>query len=303
MNFFESPTRVLGLALGAGAVLGTAVAVSRYAYDGGASGIVVATIRTIIMTVTMAVGLKLLNISLKMPREMVVVSIVNGALMAIMTYGNVGAVEFISVGLASLLFFTFPIIIAVFVVILGIEEVRPAKMATVIVAFVGLAVMLGSSIGNVDIRGTLFALTAALTTAISSIVVMKYFRQVNVFVATLHFSLWGFVVLAAIALTIGDVRFPVTASGWAGTIGVGVLQTIGTPMYLYAIARIGALKVGMATNVQPVVAIAEAWLWFGEVLTLAQALGGLLVLAAVGAMQWLDFRRQAGATKGAEAGR
>ena len=86
---------------------------------------------------------------------------------------------------------------------------------------------------------------------------------------------------------------PQTGSGWAGTIAVGVLQTIGTPMYLYAIARIGALKAGMATNIQPVAAIIQAWFLFNETLSAAQALGGIMVLGAIAFMQYADLRRAA----------
>ena len=88
------------------------------------------------------------------------------------------------------------------------------------------------------------------------------------------------------------VRMPAGGAGWLGAIGVGVLQTIGTPMYIYCIARIGALRTGMGTNVQPVAAIALAWLLFGELLTAAQAVGGAIVLFAIAGMQWTDLRRQ-----------
>ncbi len=283
--------RAFLVALAAGVILGTAVVVSRYAYDGGASGIVVATARSIIMTTAVAVGLRIAGIGWRLPRELLAAAVINGALMAVMTFGNIGAVEFISVGLASLLFFTFPIMIAVLVVVLGMERVRPAKLAAIVLAFCGLAIMLGASLGNVDIRGTIYSLVAALATALNAILLVRYFRTVNVFVATLHFSIYGLVVLLAIAWFYAEVRFPHSAAGWAGVVGVGVLQTIGTPMYLYAIARIGALKAGMATNIQPVAAIVEAWLLFGEVLSPAQAGGGVLVLLAIALMQWLDLRR------------
>jgi drug/metabolite transporter (DMT)-like permease len=278
------------IALAAGVLLGTAVAVSRYAYDAGASGIVVATTRSIIMLVAVGIGVRIAGIEWRMPRAIMGLAALNGVLMAVMTYGNIGAVEFISVGLTSLLFFTFPIIIAVLVIALGMERVRPGKLAAIVCAFVGLTIMLGASLGNADWRGTALALCAAVATAANAIIVMRYFRSVNVFVATLHFSIYSLLAMLLFAVLFGDVRLPHSISGWAGVCGVGILQTIGTPMYLFAIAQIGALKAGMATNIQPVVAIAEAWALFGEVLSLPQAFGGVLVLFAIGLMQWLDSR-------------
>ena len=217
-------------------------------------------------------------------------TLINGALMALMTYGNIGAIEFVAIGLAQLLFFTFPIIIGVIVVMLGIERINRVKGAALVVAFIGTAIMLRVSVDAADWRGIALALLAAMSTAVNAILVARYFRGTSVFLATFHFSVDGLLVLLALSLTVGEVRLPATSSGWSGMLGVGILQTIGTPMYLYAIARIGALKTGMATNVQPVAAIALAWFLFGELLTPAQAAGGLLVLGSIAMMQWSDLR-------------
>ncbi len=291
----EHPHTALAVALLAGIVLGAAAVVSRYAYDDGASGITVAVVRSVIMALAVAIGLAAARVEWRLPRALAGVALINGVLMAAMTYGNIGAIEFIPIGLAQLLFFTFPIIIAVLVMALGMEQVRPAKLATLVLAFAGMTLMLGASVGAVDWRGTAFALVAAFATALNAILVVRHFRTTNVFVATLHFSTVGLVVLLAVAAFAAEVRLPRSTVGWAGVVGVGVLQTLGTPMYLYAIGRVGALKAGMATNVQPVAAIALAWLLFGELLSPAQAAGGAVVLTAIALMQWLDLRRLGGA--------
>ena len=287
---FSSEKAGLVTALAAGVILGTAVVISRFAYEGGASGLLIATIRMVIMCVAMAFAIKLAGHSFALPRKLIAGAVVNGGLMALMTYGNIGAVEFISIGLTSLLFFTFPIIIAALVIALRIEKVRMAKLICILVAFFGIMIMLGSSLGSADLKGVVLALMAAVATAINAILIVRYFRQINVFVATFHFSIYGFVTLLLLGLSLQGFSCPTTLEGWVGTVGVGVLQTIGTPMYLFAIAKIGALKAGMATNIQPVAAITEAWILFGELLSLGQAFGGLTVLIAIAFMQWSDLR-------------
>lgn len=272
--------------------LGSAVAVARYAYDGGASGIFVAGVRTTLMTFGIAFAMMLMGRSLRLPRELVPVALVNGALMSIMTYGNIGAVEFISVGLTALLFFTFPIIIAVIVTVLRIEPSSPVKLFAILFAFFGLILMLGSSLGDADWRGVGLALAAAFCTAVNGVLTARYFGKINAFVMTFHFSWTALIMIVLIGLFFAEVRMPTTSGGWAGVAGVAVLQASAMPMYLYALSRIGALKAGMFTNVQPVTSIFEAWWWFDEVLGALQALGGALVLGAIGLMQWADVRRQ-----------
>ena len=285
-------SQAIGLfaALLAGVLFGTAVAVSRYAYDAGASGILVAGFRSIIVVVVLAAVVKVAGHSWSLPRSLILLVISNGILMAVMTYGNIGAVEFISVGLASLLFFTFPVIIAVLVIILRIERVSLAKLIAIGLAFAGIAAMLGASVGNVDWRGTAFSLVAALATAVNAIMIARYFTRVNILVATLHLSIVALITLVLIAAFVAEVRLPSTPGGWWGVIGVAVFQAAGTPLYMVALARIGALKAGMATNIQPVTAIFEAWVLFGEVLSVLQALGGAMVLIGIALMQWIDLR-------------
>lgn len=280
----------LALALLCGVILGTAVTVSRFAYDGGASGIVVAVCRSAVMSSALFIVVKLMRRSLRLPRKLIALCLINGVLMGVMTYGNIGAVEFISVGLAALLFFTFPAIIAVFVIVLRIEHVTPLKALALGIAFFGLAIMLDASLGNVDGRGVALSLMGACATAVNAILVGRYFKQVDPFVISLYFSAVAFVFLLFLALTVAEVRLPVTPGGWGGILGVALLQSVGTPLYFAAIGKIGALKTGIVTNIQPVTSIFEAWALFDEVLALLQALGGAIVLLSIAFMQWADLR-------------
>ena len=269
---------------------------SRFAFDADTSGIVVAIFRTIVMSTILGSWLAWSGRGWRLPPKLLPVTIANGAIMGIMTLGNIGAVEFISIGLAALLFFTFPIVIAVLVIALKMEEVRAIKLFAILLAFVGLAIMLGVSLGAVDWRGPAFSLTASVASAVNAVLVARYFKGTNVFVITFHFSVFGLLTLGLIGLLLvhvhpESVRPPVSTLGWIGVFSVAVLQGIGTPMYLYAITKIGALKTGMLTNIQPVTSVGQAWLIFGEVLSLLQALGGLLVLVAIAIMQWADWRR------------
>lgn len=272
--------------------LGAAVAVSRYAFDGGASGIAVAVFRSFFIVVVLALGLRLAGRSLKIPTKLMPMATFNGVLMGLMAYGNIGSVEYISIGLSSLLFFTFPIIIAVLVMVLRIEHVSLFKVFAVTVAFVGLAIMLGVSLGNVDGRGTALALMGSVATAVNAILVARHFRQVDVIALTLHFSVAATVSLMLIAIFLAELRLPTTAGGWSGMAGVAVFQAIGTPLYFYAITKIGALKAGMVVNIQPVTSIFLAWVLFNEVLSALQALGGAMVLLSIAFMQWADLRKQ-----------
>tara|TARA_Y100000385_G_C12772895_1_gene500093 strand:+ start:135 stop:596 length:462 start_codon:yes stop_codon:yes gene_type:complete len=152
--------------------------------------------------------------------------------------------------------------------------------------------MLGATFENVDSRGIWLAFLASLATAVNALLVRRYFEGQNPFLVTFHISIFSLLTLFLVILLTGKPAFPNALSGWLGLFGVGFFQTFGTPLYLYAITKIGPLKASMATNIQPVVAIIAAWILFNETLAPIQALGGAIVLITIVVMQINDYLKQ-----------
>jgi drug/metabolite transporter (DMT)-like permease len=69
---------------------------------------------------------------------------------------------------------------------------------------------------------------------------------------------------------------------------VGILGTL-TPflLYVWAVRRIRSERAVIAATLEPLFAGIVAWLWLGQVLSLLQIVGGVLILAAV---LWLQLR-------------
>ncbi|MDG2302834.1 MAG: hypothetical protein P8L87_05010, partial [Gammaproteobacteria bacterium] len=107
-------------ALLAGTLLAGAAVVSRYAYDGGIDAVSLVTIRTFIVVVFLWLALLITKIDYTLSRVLLKPTIVNGILFVLITLGYLGSIKFISVGLATLIFFTFPVMIAVLVFMFGI---------------------------------------------------------------------------------------------------------------------------------------------------------------------------------------
>ena len=278
------------LALLSAVGLGLAIATARYAYEGGTNGLTVASARSLVLVAGLFVYCRATGRSLGLRRDDRWRCAGLGLLMATGFYGNVGAVEYISIGLAALLFFTFPPLIGLIQAVLDRAWPAFAKVAALVTAFTGLATMLGASLGASDPRGVALALGAALAVALNTVGVVRLVSHINPLVAMFHMAVTAAVVLAALALATGSVRLPVTGIGWAGMFGVIALQSASLPLFFVAITRIGALKSAMLANIQPVVSIVAARVLFGELLGAAQLVGGALVLAGVILTQWHDAR-------------
>ena len=279
------------IAAAAAAGLGMAVAVSRFAYEGGTNGLTIASVRS-------SVAIVVLLVFCLCTGRRLAISFVDwrhcaglGALMAMMYYGNVGSVEFISVGLAALLFYTYPPIVALIYALVLRERVAAPKVVALVIAFAGLALMLGASLGVSDWRGVALALGASLACAWNAVWLGRKVAHLDAVVITLHMALSAAPILLIITFATDSFDFPDTDGGWGGLIGVVVLQCSAMPFYFYAIPRIGALRSAMVSNVQPVVSIVAAYLLFAELISMVQFVGGLLVLSGIALAQWTDGRK------------
>lgn len=280
----------VALALLSALGLGLAVAFARYAYEGGTNGLTVALVRSLALAGVLFLYCRATGRSLGLRRADRRHCTWLGLLMAMGFYGNVGAVEYISIGLTALLFFTFPPLIGVIQAVLDRTWPDVAKVAALATAFAGLATMLGASLGESDPRGVALVLGAAIAVALNSVGIVRLVGHISPLVAMFHMAVTSAVALPVLALATGSVQLPISGTGWAGMFGVVALQCVSLPLYFIAITRIGALKTAMLSNIQPVTSIVAARVLFGELLGAAQLVGGAMVLAGVMLMQWHDGR-------------
>ena len=282
--------RGTALALLSAAGLGLAIAVARYAYEGGTNGLTIASVRSFALVAVLFVYCRATGRSLRLQRADRRRCAALGLLMAMGFYGNVGAVEYISIGLTALLFFTFPLLIGLIQALLDRAWPAPARAAALATAFAGLATMLSVSLGASDPFGVALVLAAAVAVALNSVAIVRLVGRVNPVVAMFHMAVTSAVVLPALALSTGSVQLPVSGIGWAGMSGVVALQCLSLPLYFVAIAHVRPLKAAMLANLQPVISIVAAGALFGELLGAAQLAGGAMVLAGIMLMLWHDAR-------------
>ena len=281
--------------------LGLALIVVRFAYEGGSNGLTVAMVRSVALVVALVCYSRLTGRSLALGRRDRRRCAVLGLLMAIAFYGPIGSVEFISTGLAVLLFYIFPLLVAVIEAVLDRAWPATHRLLALACAFAGLATMLGASFGTSDPLGMALALAGAAAVSVNTVGIVRLVGRVNPLVSMFHMVVSATVTLVILTLATGGVELPVSDSGWAGLFGAVALQCVSLPLYFVAISRIGALKSAMLANIQPMTTIIVAALVLGEILGAAQLAGGAMVLASVIMLQWYDAktrRRHGSASSG-----
>lgn len=270
--------------------LGSAVAFSRAAYDGGTDPLSVSTVRAVFGTCLVGAFCLLSGRSLRVQRRLWPHLLILGLMIGYMFYGNIGAVEYIPVGLAALLFFVYPPLVAVLVAVLDRRRIGGFKAVALMSAFVGLVLMLGVDLETLDWRGVALALVAGIFCAVNAVWIARVMHGIDVIVLTFYMTAVGAALLLVATLGAGGITLPTSSIGWWGAFGVVLCQGCSIPFFYASLPRIGPEKAAMLNNLQPVTSVLMAYFLFAETLTPAQMLGGAMVLGGILIMQWHDRR-------------
>ena len=205
------------------------------------------------------------------------------------------ALEHIDASLTSLLLYTYPALVFCGAAALGRERITPWKALSLALASAGAAlVLLGGGTGGLQSTGVALALGAGATYAVYILVAEGVVRRIDAL-------LLGALVATGAAATFvlagavgGGLEF--TGGGWIWIAAIALVSTV-LPIvtFMVGIERVGAATASIVSTFEPVVTVALAVALYGEALGPLQALGGVLVLAAVIALQLRGARALASA--------
>ena len=196
-------------------------------------------------------------------------------------------------GNASLLLATTPIITALLSAGLGHERVKPRVWAGVIATFGGiLLVVLGgrgaAETGQSTLVGDLIMFGASIAWAfytVGSRPLVDRYGALPITAWTLWIGAAG-IVIAGLNATVHTAWSTVSPLTWAAVVYAGVLSIgVAYIIWYYGVEKLGNTRTSAYSNLTPVIALAVAWLWLGEVPTAAQVAGMVVILSGVSVAQ------------------
>ena len=268
---------------------------SRLAYDGGSNTLTVVLLRSTAFALLFGAVLLLRRRRAPLTRSGFIATLWMAALLLIMSAGYLGAVAYIPVSLAALIFYTFPFYVAILASLTGREPMTRAKAAALIVAFAGLVLALGPSFDVLNWRGIACGLAGALAMGITVTFGGAVMRQNDALLVNTCTNAWAALVLGAYMAAAGGLALPTTGLGWFGIVGATLCYTVAFSAWLLSLRMVDPIRVAILFNFEPVVTITAAWIVLSERLGPLQLLGGALVIAAIVAMTVLGARRTAAA--------
>jgi drug/metabolite transporter (DMT)-like permease len=238
-----------------------------------------------------------LRVSWRGLRQLAVLGVVGAALIQWLYFV---AIDRLPVGIALLLEFTAPVLVAVFARVVLREDVRPVVWLALVLSLAGLglvaqvwqdarldAVGVAAGLGGAACLATFLLLGRHSGGAHDPVAVNFWmFAWASVFwlVVEPPWGIdWGPLGASTSLLgTLASVEVPV----WVAVVWVIVLGTLAPyALDLAALRHLPVTTVGAVGMLEPVVAAGVAWLWLEQALTTTQVAGGLVVLAGVALAQ------------------
>lgn len=194
--------------------------------------------------------------------------------------------HYIASGLATMLIFMFPVLVAIIMVFLGVVPSWPVWLA-IAATFGGVIIMTQGDTGqDVNPIGVMLALGSALFYALFIVIInrSKTISDISNTLLTFYALMVGALFFfGKMVVTGADVTEGICGmSGWLNLVGLALLPTIvSTATLAVATRNIGATKASVLGVFEPITAILVGTFVFGEPLTTNILVGISIAMAAV----------------------
>ncbi|MGH6948933.1 MAG: DMT family transporter [Kiloniellales bacterium] len=265
----------------AAACFGGITTFARLAYDGGAAPLTLIVGRTAVALLLISLLMLALKRRVRVaPRNRKATFFISLGF-GLVSFCYLSAVFFIPVSLAALIFYLYPLIVAITIPALDGRRLGGAAVLAFGTAFVGLALALGPAFQSLDWRGLLLAFGAALSLAFCYVLRSRALADLDSLTLSFWLNLIGTVVFLPTLLLPGTFALPETSVSWAGLTGACLAYSVAVVTQFVAIGRAGATRTALILNLEPVISILAAAALLGERLSPLQIAGVALVLLAV----------------------
>lgn len=210
-----------------------------------------------------------------------------GLLFAGTMLGLLQAVSLLPVSIAILAYFVYPVLTGIGAAVTGVERLGWRALLTAFVAFGGLALILGVTVGTLSMVGLGCAFAGAVARVISLLATRQYLSGTDARVTTWYSMVPSTAVFLVMIAVAGTWNPPHSTAGWLAFAGVSFGSTLSTLMIYISTNRVGPFRTALVMNLEPLVtALLSVWL-LGEVFTPIQALGAAIMLTALCAFQFV----------------
>ena len=283
----QTPAGIRDVSHGLGPVLTAAVMFSvsdvfaKLALESGADVLGLLTFRSILGIGLIFLWLRLGKGAVALSRNAKWIALALGVLLTANLFFLFKAIELIAVSIAILTYFIYPLLTGILGAMTGIDRLTVTGATMALVAFLGLALIVGANPSGLAVVGLLAAVGGALCRTGMLLITRATLKGTDARLVT-WYTLWSStLVFAVLSIWSSNWQWPHGAPGWVAFLGIGFTTTAAILALYVSTQRIGPFRTALFMNLEPLMTAALSAVVLGDRLTPLQLLGGALMIAAL----------------------
>jgi drug/metabolite transporter (DMT)-like permease len=209
------------------------------------------------------------------------ISLALGAVFAGNVFLVFTAIDLVEVPVAILTYFVYPLLTGLAAAATGLEKLSWRGSAAALMAFLGLALMIGAHPGALAIAGIVAALGAACCRVLLLLATRATLQGADARMITWYSLVSSTALFAFAAVATMNWQPPATATGWIALVALGVAIMSGILGVFASTTRIGPFRTALLMNLEPLLATVGSAIFLGEVITPLQAIGAAVMIASL----------------------
>lgn len=189
-----------------------------------------------------------------------------------------------SIGNATLLATMTPILVTLGAWIILKDKITPAILIGVGLGFMGAALLVGATAKFIpeNLDGDIYGIITAFFFGSYTLTIALARRNLSVGQVMLFPTLITAVILLFIALLLEDQFWPQTMESLLALIALALVsQVLGQGLFAYALGHLPAIFSSLILFLEALAAMILAWIIFGEEISAAQIIGGILIFIGI----------------------
>jgi len=268
---------------------------ARLSYDNGSNVLTLLTVRTVIGLVVIGAYLSWLNLWRRFARSDLPVFALAAVSFSTGTFLLLESFHYLPVSLAILLFYLFPITVALINLATGEERLTPYGWVGVVTAFCGLALALEIFHGfELNLVGVALSTISALFMALSIVSTHRLMQRFpGIFVTFWMLAASGIFFAVAMFAIVG-IAWPDAGRGVLVFSGAVISGPIALVTFFVGLSMVGSSKTALVMNAEPLTTILFAAAILGEALGWLQYGGAAIVIASIVLVTLAERKRNGG---------
>jgi probable blue pigment (indigoidine) exporter len=271
----------LGPVLTAAVMFSVSDVFAKLALEGGADALSLLTFRGILGIGLVSLWLRFGKGAVALSRNTKWIALALGVLLTANLFFLFKAIALIPVSIAILTYFIYPLLTGILGAMTGVDRLTVTGAAMALVAFFGLALIVGANPSGLAVIGLLAAVAGALCRTGMLLITRATLKGTDARLVT-WYTLWSStLVFAVLALLSWSWQWPHGAPGWVAFLGIGFTTTAAILALYVSTERIGPFRTALFMNLEPLMTAALSAIVLGDRLTPLQVLGGAMMIAAL----------------------